>query len=418
MSDHVTSSSYDQTRPPDVPDFELLRSVGEGGFGRVWLGRNQTTGRLRAVKLIPLRGGGRVDPAGREIASLTYLEGRVGTEHPNLLAIHHVGKTADHLFYVMDLADDASGIADPSDPSYRPATLESRLESGPLAPEACLRRARELLAGLACLHAAGMVHRDVKPSNCLFVDGQLKLADFGLLTEADRQASRVGTRLYMPPDGRMDTRADVYAAGLVIYEMVTGLPADRFPCLVGERVRQIGDNPALARLNRLVLRACQPDPDQRFRDAGHMLAGLETAERPTATGRSRSRRRIAVSVACLVVALVAVAWALWPTPPEQAHVDPARAGPPERVHVNFVTEPFEATISLDGKLLLTPDGTPYRTPCTVPDLPARVHHAVLKREGLADQEVGPVDFAQTREIVVRWEREPSRDEGGDLPGPN
>jgi len=173
----------------------------------------------------------------------------------------------------------------------------------------------------------------------------------------------------------------------------------------------------LARLNRLVLRACQPDPDERFCDAGQMLAELETGEAPSA-GRSAWRGRIAVSAAVLVVALVAVAWALWPAGPEQTDISPAPAATAERVHVNFVTEPFEATIYLDGKLLLTAEGTPYRTPCTVPDLPTGVHHAVLKHEGLADQAVGPVDFAETREIVVRWGREASSHVGGDRLGPN
>jgi serine/threonine protein kinase len=372
-----------------VPDFDLLRQIGQGGFGHVWVGRNRTTGRLRAVKLIPLRGAGRADPAAREIVSLTHLEGRVGREHPNLLTIHHVGKTADHLFYVMDLADDASGAATSFDPAYQPATLENRLASGLLPPHECLRCTRQLLAGLACLHAAGTVHRDVKPSNCLFVEGQLKLGDFGLLTEADRQASRVGTRQYMPPDGRMDTRADVYAAGLVIYEMLTGLPADRFPC-VGERVREFGKTPEMARLNRLVLQACQPDPSDRFRDAPEMLAELHAAERPAATRRGRSRRRRVVWVGCLVIAMAAAGWALWPSPPRT-------------VRVNFITEPFEATICLDDELLLKPDGrTPYRTPCTVNDVPARAHHALFKREGLPDLDAGQVDFAETREIVVRW----------------
>ena len=196
-------------------------------------------------------------PAAREISSLVRLEANLRCQHPNLLYIHHVGKTAQHLFYVMDLADDALGGPASERPEYRPATLQSRLEmaaSGnsptapagwgsepanatdaadvaavPFPPEVCLDYARQLLAGLAALHAAGMVHRDVKPANCLFVDGQLKLADFGLLTESHPLVSRLGTQRYMPPDGRMDMRADVYAAGLVIYEMLTGLPVDQFP---------------------------------------------------------------------------------------------------------------------------------------------------------------------------------------------
>ncbi|MGD0383072.1 MAG: protein kinase, partial [Thermoguttaceae bacterium] len=215
----------DNQIPPQVPDYDLIRPIGEGGFGRVWLAANQTTGRLRAVKLIPLRRSGTTDAAGREIVSLTRLEANLGHRHQNLLNIHHVGKTADYLFYVMDLADDVSGSPAWNDPNYQPATLRKRLESGPLDPEECFSCARQLLAGLASLHEAGMVHRDVKPANCLFVAGELKLADFSLLTEASPLVSRAGTEKYMPPDGHMDVRADVYAAGLVIYEMVTGLPA-------------------------------------------------------------------------------------------------------------------------------------------------------------------------------------------------
>ena len=194
----------DQT-PPEVPDFDLIRCIGRGGFGRVWLAANRATGRLRAVKVIPLNAP-RADPAGREVVSLTHLEAHVGNQHPNLLAVHHVGKTADYLFYVMDLADDVSGKAASADSDYRPADLASRLEpgpagSGPLEPDDCFRYARQLLEALAHLHDSGVVHRDVKPSNCLFVNGELKLADFGLLTEADSSMSSVGTPKYMPPDG-------------------------------------------------------------------------------------------------------------------------------------------------------------------------------------------------------------------------
>ncbi|MGW8258034.1 MAG: protein kinase domain-containing protein, partial [Thermoguttaceae bacterium] len=173
----------------------------------------------------------------------------------------HVGKTAEFLFYVMDLADDISGQAAADVPEYQPATLEKRLESGPLDAEECFFCAKKLLAGLAALHEAGMVHRDVKPANCLFVHGELKLADFSLLTEANPLVSRVGTENYMPPDGRMDMRADVYAAGLVIYEMLTGLPAERFPSL-GKRGDEIVAHPMLGGLIQIALDACEPDPQK------------------------------------------------------------------------------------------------------------------------------------------------------------
>jgi serine/threonine protein kinase len=371
---------------PEIPDFDLIRLIGEGGFGQVWLATNQTTGRLRAVKVIPLHGS-TTDPAGREITSITRLEANVRCDHPNLLTIDHVGKTADHLFYVMDPADDISGDPASSDPSYRPSSLQSRLESGPLSAEDCLSYAQQLLEGLARLHNSGMVHRDVKPANCLFVGGQLKLADFGLLTEADRTVSRVGTVKYMPPDGRMDARADVYAAGLVIYEMISGLPAESFPRL-GDRGREAADDPILGTLTRLVLRACDPDPQERLADAGEML-GAMASEQGGSRG-IRKRRRILVSMGAVVVATVLGVAAWWATRPP-------------RVHVNFVTYPFEATIYLDGTLLVDAEGHPRVTPCTVDDLPARVHHVVFKHSNEAtDHDAGEIDFAQQRQIVARW----------------
>ena len=235
MSGNPTDSwSSDLQSPPEVPDFDLLRPIGKGAFGQVWLATNRTTGRLRAVKLVSLNPSDRQDRAGREIVSLVRLEANVRNQHPNLLGIHHVGQTAHYLFYVMDPADDITGSPASSDPGYRPRTLKERLRDGPLPPDDCFRYARQLLAGLACIHKADMVHRDVKPANCLFMGGDLKLADFGLLAPASTQNSRLGTLKYMPPDGQMDVRADVYAAGLVIYEMLTGLPPESFPHL-GQR---------------------------------------------------------------------------------------------------------------------------------------------------------------------------------------
>lgn len=92
--------------PPCIPDYDLDRPIGSGGFGTVWLAVNSTTGRPCAVKVIPLDRG---EVAGREIVSLAKLETRAGRRRPHLMPIHHVGKTPAHLYYVMDLADDIRG---------------------------------------------------------------------------------------------------------------------------------------------------------------------------------------------------------------------------------------------------------------------------------------------------------------------
>jgi serine/threonine protein kinase len=399
VSGSTTDASWsDEQLSPNVPDFDLIRMIGKGGFGCVWLATNRTTGRLRAVKVISLKRSERGDPAGREIRSITRLEANVGNEHPNLLNIHHVGKTADDLFYVMDPADDVSGSSASSEPDYQPATLRSRIDNGPLGPHECLICARQLLGGLASLHRAGMVHRDVKPENCLFVQGELKLADFGLVTEADLQMSRVGTRKYMPPDGRMDTRADVYAAGLVIFEMMSGLPADRFPRL-GHRAEQVVEDPVLNRLNRLVLQACQPDPQARFPDAVRMLAHLTSTGRKAATRRTQQRKRrtlASIITATVAIALVVVGFRLGYLPPIFA----------ERVDVNFITRPFNAAVYLNDVLQTKRDGTPYLTPCTIEGLPAGAYQTVFKREGFEDLYAGTIDFTIDHEVEASWKTEP------------
>jgi eukaryotic-like serine/threonine-protein kinase len=398
--------SESQSPPPDIPDFELLRQVGRGGFGEVWLARNRATEHLRAIKVIPLQRSGSADPAGREITSLTRLEANVRQKHPNLLDIHHVGRTEEHLFYVMELADDVAGERPEDVDTYQPATLERRLAAGPLSSEECWRLTEDLLAGLAALHEAGMVHRDVKPANCLFVDGVLKLADFGLLTESHGAVSRIGTETYMPPDGRMDTRADVYAAGLVIYEMLTGMPARRFPTLAS-RAETIRAERKMAVLNRLALASCQREPGERPADADAMAWLLNDLvhEAERSWLHSPTLRVVVLGTVLLVLALIV-----------GMLLDRGRTGrdtpPPvvsgtetDTVAVSFITEPFEAEIVVDGQVLRKPDGAPYLTPDTVPDLPAGEHEVVFRREGSPDLPVGRIDFSTTREVEASWGEE-------------
>ena len=379
----------DNRIPPQVPGFDLIRSIGKGAFGEVWLAANQTTGQLRAVKIISTVRSGAIDPAGREITSIKCLEANLRRQHTNLLSIHHVGEFASHIFIVMDLADNVTGEPGSGDPSYQPATLLSRLKASALTPAECWRRTGELVAGLAALHDDGMVHRDVKPANCLFVRGELKLADFGLLTEANRQMSRVGTIIYMPPDGCMDMRADVYAAGLTIYEMMTGLPPNCFPSL-GENSARFADDPHLLKLNRVVLCACQSDRALRFQNAREIVNELIRPEPAKSGWMLRRASWIGVGIVGVLLAAILMLIGHWP-------------GREERVRVNFVTVPFEATIQLDGLELVKPDGTPYNTPCTIPDLPAGIHHIVFKRELMSDLDIGQVNLRDRRDVEARWD---------------
>jgi serine/threonine protein kinase len=379
-----------------VPDFEFVRPIGKGGFGEVWLAINRTTGQARAIKVISSVASDGDEPAAREVASIVRLETNLRCEHPNLLRIDHVGKSDGHLFLVMDLADDVGGDRGASRPTYQPAMLQSRLDAGPLPPEECWQRAEQLLAALATIHGAGLVHRDVKPSNRLFVHGTLKLADFGLVTETGGHISRAGTRSYMPPDGRMDARADVYAAGLTIYEIMTGLPADHFPIL-GERTAVIAEDLLLRKLNRLVLQACQRDPQRRFGNAQEMLDQLVRPQ--------PRQRRLRVPfrwwlVVCLAPMLMVVAVLMG------IHGLLSRSA---TVRMNFVTRPFEATIEVDGVLLRKADGTPWTTPCTVGGLRGGIHHVVFKRPGFEDLDAGWNEFRDHGEIARTWNSADARD---------
>jgi len=388
----------DAPSPNAIPDFQLIRLVGEGTFGQVWLAKNRTTGGLRAVKVIRLGESGKGDLAGKEIISLSYLEQNVRVQHANLVRIQHVGKTSDYLYYTMDLADGISGEPASCEKSYKPDTLSGRLQNVPWETDDCLRRCRELLAGLASLHQQGMVHRDVKPANCIFVGGELKLADFGLLTEASRASSLVGTPMYMPPDLVMDRKADVYAAGLVLYEMLTGLPVRRFPSL-GSRARVIVKDNRLRVVNRLAVRACERARENRYIDAVEMLEELdkglasatssdEKGERQRASSKIRQRLIVVGGIAAIGLA-AAGAFLLGQRSPEY-------------VDVNFVTDYYDAMILLDG-VLLESNGTPYKTPCTVPNVTADKHNVVFKHPKLDDLEVGEIDFIKVREVVAHWE---------------
>jgi len=180
--------------------------------------------------------------------------------------------------------------------------------------------------------------------------------------------------------------------------MLTGLPAERFPRL-GRRARAIGDDETLRRLNRLALGACQQDPSRRFRDARDMLAELKSlkmgqGKRPV----QRPRLVVVCAVVLLIVVAAVVAIGLWPENPKSAPVLE-----PSRVSVNFITHPFEATILLNGVPLQKPDGQPYKTPCTVPDLAAAPHRVVFRHPDHGEFPAGEFDFAKSREIEASWD---------------
>jgi serine/threonine protein kinase len=264
---------------PQVPDHEILRRIGRGSYGEVWLARN-LAGSFRAIKIARQDSFESGRPYAREFEGLKKFE-PVSRGHPGLVGILHIGRNerAGSFYCVMEPADDI--VAGPAiDPAgYRPKTLASEIVRRSRLPAGeCAMIGERLAEALGYLHSRGLVHRDVKPSNIIFIDGLPKLADIGLVTGIGAGATRVGTEGYMPPEGPGSPVADTYALGRVLYEMAFGKSQEEFPELP-TGLRALPEAPALMRLNSIILKACAREPSGRFRLAGEMRDALAELRR-------------------------------------------------------------------------------------------------------------------------------------------
>src|SRR5438477_2782921 len=253
-----------------IADHELLRCIGSGSYGEVWLARS-VMGAYRAVKIIYRKTFTDERPFEREFAGLKRFE-PISRSHVGWVSILHVGRNEEvgYFYYVMEAADDvACGQAiDPED--YTPKTLGIELaKRGRLPLEECLRLGLSLAAALGQLHSRGLIHRDVKPSNIIFVNNVPKLADIGLVTTIGEAATFVGTEGYVPPEGPGSPAADLYSLGKLLYETCMGKDSKQFPELP-TNLGETSDAQRLMRLNDVILRACDLNPRRRFNSAQEM----------------------------------------------------------------------------------------------------------------------------------------------------
>ena len=268
-----------------IPDHTLLRVIGRGSYGEVWLARN-VMGTLRAVKIVRRAAFDSDRPYLREFEGIRRCE-PVSRAHDGLIDILHMGRSDAEgwFYYVMELADGANQ-KDESAP-YTPATLSARLTGGKaLDMPDCLRLAESLAGALAFLHEQGLIHRDVKPSNVMYVGGVPKLGDIGLVAEAGSSRSYVGTEGFVPLEGPGTERADIFALGKVLYEALTGMDREKFPRLPAEWSDALDFDQRLE-LNEIVLRACEGDPVRRYHTAREMLSDIALV----ASGRSVKKMR-------------------------------------------------------------------------------------------------------------------------------
>lgn len=274
---------------PHFPQLEILACLGRGGMGVVYRARQKSLGRLVALKLLaPERG---ADPAfaerfAREAQALARLD------HPHIVTIHDFGRAGGYYYLLMEYVD---GV-----------TLRQLVHGGRIAAREALAIVPQICDALQFAHDHGVVHRDIKPENILLDRrGQVKVADFGLAKlvgpggepasasgDAVAGASAditvaghvMGTPRYMAPEQRerpteVDHRADIYALGVVLYQMLTGeLPGEKQLDPPSRRVR------VDVRLDEIVLRALEKDPERRYASATEFKTRIETfsAEPPPA----------------------------------------------------------------------------------------------------------------------------------------
>jgi serine/threonine protein kinase len=258
---------------PLVPDHELLRVIGAGSSGKIWLARN-VLGTYRAVKVVQAQAFRHYASFEREFEGLLKFE-PVSRLHDGLMDVLQVGRNdaAGYFYYVVELGDDVSTGQIIIPEQYRPRTLafDGRLRRR-LPVGECIRLGAAIASALGFLHRSGLTHRDVKPANIIFVNGFPKLADAGLVSELSEGGSRVGTEGFIAPEGTGTPQADIYSLGKILYEISTGKDRNEYP-----ELPPLGDDAEsrdLVQLNRIVLNACRISLRQRYQSADELMMAL------------------------------------------------------------------------------------------------------------------------------------------------
>jgi tetratricopeptide (TPR) repeat protein len=329
----VSTPNADDLVGQTIGPYTIVTRVGGGGMGVVYQARDSKLGRTVALKFLPPQWSHDEDARQRFVREA---QAASATNHPNICTIHDIATAPDgQLFIVMAY--------------YEGVTLKQRLASGPLGVDEALDIATQIADGLARAHAQGVVHRDVKPGNVILTEDGARIVDFGLATFADAvkltvEHSTLGTAAYMSPEQvrgqSADTRSDVWAVGVILYEMLTGhVPFQ------GSHVEAIAyavrnETPAPIRASRpdvgedveqLVFRAIHKEPSVRFKDGREMARSLRHARGqslpldlrtqpvpvprlPALREEKRSTWKKRAAAAGLTLALIAslTSWALWP----------------------------------------------------------------------------------------------------------
>lgn len=297
------SGAFSLTLQPGTefgPRYRIDSLLGEGGMGSVYKATDKELGRTVALKLV------RPEFASNPAAMARFRQELLlasKVSHKNILRIHDLG--------------DAGGIKFITMAYIEGQDLGKLMEAGRLAPERALRFAKQLCSALDAAHSEEVVHRDLKPNNILIdKSDNLFVMDFGLAKSIEAEATMMtrtgqvlGTPRYMAPEQveakPVDHRADLYALGLILYEMATGdipFQADSAMQLMYQRVTQKPTDIKLVNpdvpdyLARVIMRCLEKDPDARYQSAREILADIDAQSAPAPTSIRPAAQTISIQI--------------------------------------------------------------------------------------------------------------------------
>jgi len=314
----LSESAFQRLSSALTASYELHRELGGGGMSRVYLASDRADGREVVVKTLPvdIMSGDAVKRFKREIRTASTLK------HPNIVPVLSAGEVEGSPYYTMPWVDGAS--------------LRERIERGPLPLDEATSILRDMASALVAAHAKHVVHRDIKPENVLLSSGSALITDFGVaraLSAATLDGDTggfqtgtgiaVGTPEYMAPeqfaaDPSVDHRADLYAWGVVAYELLAAhhpfegmIGPSLLKAHISETPRPLASfAPAVPeRIASIVAKCLEKDPDRRPRRAQDVVDVLE-GRAVTGEWSRATRRRAFVLAAFVVIALAAVVTAL------------------------------------------------------------------------------------------------------------
>jgi len=270
-----------------IGQYEVVRLIGEGGMGRVYLARDPMLDRHVAVKVLSSSA-----PLGEEVARFEReAKALAALDHPNILSIHEFGRVGSTPYVVMELLDGRN--------------LRDVIAEGPMAHRTVIRYAIEIAKGLAAAHEKGITHRDLKPENIFITKGDhVKIVDFGLANVRVHQPSPatsvsktvlttpgsvIGTVGYMAPEQvrgeAADYRADIFTFGAVLFEMLAGRRPFEESTMVETLHAILKTDAPLRRLEEvhvppalidIIGRCMEKNVTRRFQSARDMVAALQT----------------------------------------------------------------------------------------------------------------------------------------------